>query len=85
MLLRAEDADKLVQIQKEPVGPALGLRRHRLRSTAALLHGCCTTVRRTSDFLVSATRLSWKTTLYESGRCWARTSDLCRVKAALSR
>ena len=69
MLLRAEDADKLVQIQKEPVGPALGLGRHRLRSTAALLHGCCTTVRRTSDFLVSVTHLSWKTTLYESGRC----------------
>ena len=26
-----------------------------------------------------------KIQLFESGRCWVRTSDLCRVKAALSR
>ena len=29
--------------------------------------------------------LACKTSPFTSGRCWVRTSDLCRVKAALSR
>ena len=30
-------------------------------------------------------RFTCKTTFFLSGRCWDRTSDLCRVKAALSK
>jgi hypothetical protein len=35
--------------------------------------------------LALAQRFTCKTPLFMSGRCWDRTSDLCRVKAALSR
>jgi hypothetical protein len=31
--------------------------------------------------LAFAQRFTCKTALFESGRCWDRTSDLCRVKA----
>jgi integrase len=34
---------------------------------------------------VRSSRKFCKKLLFQSGRCWVRTSDLCRVKAALSR
>jgi hypothetical protein len=35
--------------------------------------------------LADVSHFSCKTQHFLSGRCWVRTSDLCRVKAALSR
>ena len=50
---------------------------------------CCTVAaqraRRVTRAFAFASRFTCKTQLFQSGRCWVRTSDLCRVKAALSR
>jgi hypothetical protein len=54
-------------------------------AACTLLHGCCTRVQREFSVPMYIRHITCKEALFLSGRCWVRTSDLCRVKAALSR
>ena len=46
---------------------------------------CCRRGRRLVENLADVSGFACKTALYRNGRCWIRTSDLCRVKAGLDR
>src|SRR5215207_3980626 len=51
------------------------------RRPSALLQGCCTRVRLDFEVLANVSHITCKCVDFLSERCWARTSDLCRVKA----
>jgi hypothetical protein len=50
-------------------------------AACTLLHGCCTRVQREFSVPMYIRHITCKEALSLSGRCWVRTSDLCRVKS----